>query len=50
MYMPMARDGVKDMFWPQPFNATGYVEQCRQQWGVEPRKEWAQVRELNPKP
>jgi lysosomal Pro-X carboxypeptidase len=41
MFMPMGRDGVTDMFWPQPWNQTLAVEQCQSQWGVKPKVTWA---------
>mmetsp|Transcript_28628 Transcript_28628/g.45936 ORF Transcript_28628/g.45936 Transcript_28628/m.45936 type:complete len:562 (-) Transcript_28628:158-1843(-) len=41
MFMPMGRDGVTDMFWPQPWNQTLAVEQCQKQWGVKPKVTWA---------
>lgn len=34
MVMPICSDGVNDMFDPQPFNLTTFVEDCKQRWGV----------------
>ena len=33
-------DGVRDMFWAQPFNASLVDEHCRLAWGVAPRTRW----------
>lgn len=41
MFMPMGRDGVRDMFWPQPWNQTAAIAACERQWGVRPRVTWA---------
>lgn len=41
--MPMSRDGVRDAFWPQPWDAAAAVEECKARWGVVPRPEWATV-------
>lgn len=35
-FMPMERDGVHDMFYDQPFNASRAFQECRDTWGVEP--------------
>lgn len=34
MVMPICSDGVNDMFDPQTFNLTSYVEDCKTRWGV----------------
>ena len=39
----MSRDGILDMFWEQPWWQQGYVDGCRQRFGVEPRPSWAAV-------
>lgn len=41
MFMPTARDGVRDIFFPQPWNATRARARCVETWGVEPRATWA---------
>ena len=41
MFMPTARDGVRDIFFPQPWNETRARERCVETWGVEPRVTWA---------
>ena len=41
MHMPSSRDGVRDMFWPQPWNATEAAEGCAARWGVRPKPLWA---------
>jgi lysosomal Pro-X carboxypeptidase len=41
MFMPTARDGVRDIFFPQPWNETRARERCVETWGVEPRATWA---------
>ena len=41
MFMPTARDGVRDIFFPQPWNETRARERCLDTWGVEPRASWA---------
>eukprot|EP00965_Chrysotila_dentata_P082737 2729969-Pleurochrysis_carterae.AAC.1 len=43
MLQPMERDGVNDMFWPQPFNLTQVSAGCMQRWGVAVRPYWATV-------
>lgn len=43
MVQPMSRDGVHDMFFSQPFSLNGTAEQCRSQWGVEPKPLWATI-------
>ena len=35
-----ATDGVRDMFWPRPFNANFIHERCQASYGVEPRVNW----------
>lgn len=34
MVMPICSDGVNDMFDPQPFNLTTFVDSCKKRWGV----------------
>ena len=41
MHMPTSRDGVEDMFWPQPWNATEAAEGCAERWGVRRKPLWA---------
>ena len=41
MFMPTARDGVRDIFFPQPWNETRARARCLETWGVEPRATWA---------
>ncbi len=41
MFMPMSRDGVRDMFFPQPWNETDAVLECERRWGVRPKTLWA---------
>lgn len=41
MFMPMWKDGVRDMFYAAPWNATAAADACEQQWGVRPRLLWA---------
>lgn len=43
MLQPAARDGVADMFWPQPWELRAVVAACREKWHVEPRPEWPAV-------
>ena len=43
MFMPSSRDGVADMFWPQPWNATRESDRCHATWGVRPHASWAQT-------
>lgn len=40
MLQPAARDGVADMFYPQPFDLTAVAAGCRERWLVEPRPDW----------
>lgn len=35
-FQPFSRDGVHDMFWPQPFDVDAAAEECEKQWGVRP--------------
>lgn len=41
MFMPMSRDGVRDMFFEQPWNETAAVLECERRWGVRPKTLWA---------
>ena len=41
MFMPTARDGVRDIFFSQPWNETLARRRCMETWGVEPRATWA---------
>ncbi|GAX83175.1 hypothetical protein CEUSTIGMA_g10601.t1 [Chlamydomonas eustigma] len=41
MFQIFAKDGERDMFWEEPFNATAVSMGCEQQWGVTPRQLWA---------
>ena len=34
--MPFSKDGVRDMFWPAPWDAEAAVQACRDQFGVAP--------------
>lgn len=34
--MPFAKDGVRDMFWPAPWDARAAVDACLDQFGVAP--------------
>ncbi|KAI8473311.1 MAG: serine carboxypeptidase S28-domain-containing protein [Monoraphidium minutum] len=43
MLMPASKDGVNDMFWPEPFNLTAAIENCNTTWGVVPTKSKATV-------
>jgi len=43
MYMGMARDGVHDMFWPQPWDHDAAIKGCQEMFGVTPRPLWATV-------
>jgi lysosomal Pro-X carboxypeptidase len=40
LLQPAARDGVNDMFYPQPFDLAAVAAGCRERWHVEPRPEW----------
>jgi len=35
-FMPFSKDGVRDMFWPAPWDAEAAVQACRDQFGVAP--------------
>jgi len=41
--MPSSRDGIRDMFFPQPFDYGFAIENCNATWGVEPRPYWVTV-------
>lgn len=41
MFMPFAKNGSTDMFWPEPWDPDAAAAACRSQWGVEPRSLWA---------
>ncbi|GBF97767.1 hypothetical protein Rsub_10192 [Raphidocelis subcapitata] len=43
MLMPASKDGVNDMFWPEPFNLTAAIENCNATWGVQPSRLKAQT-------
>ena len=43
MFMPTARDGVRDIFFSQPWNETLARRRCMETWGVEPRATWADM-------
>ena len=43
MVMPMSRDGVRDAFWPQPYDDAAEAAACAAEWGVAPRPAWAAV-------
>lgn len=43
MLQPAARDGVSDMFYPQPFDLAATAARCRAKWGVQARPEWPTV-------
>lgn len=38
--MPSGSDGVRDMWWPDPWDAEAQAEQCFQRFGVRPRPHW----------
>ncbi|XP_019634121.1 PREDICTED: lysosomal Pro-X carboxypeptidase-like [Branchiostoma belcheri] len=40
MTMPSCSDGVHDMFFPEPWNLTAYMAQCKSAWKVTPRPYW----------
>ena len=42
MFMPFAKDGKADMFWEESWDPEAASAACRSQWGVEPRRFWAQ--------
>uniref|UniRef100_A0A6G1S9G8 Lysosomal Pro-X carboxypeptidase n=1 Tax=Aceria tosichella TaxID=561515 RepID=A0A6G1S9G8_9ACAR len=35
MVMPICSDGINDMFEPEPFNLTDFVQSCKIRWGVD---------------
>jgi len=35
-FQPFSRDGVRDMFWDQPFDAEAVADECDKQWAVRP--------------
>jgi len=39
--MPMSKTGVDDIYWKEPVNDTAALEACEAQWGVRPRRRWA---------
>ncbi|XP_056613248.1 lysosomal Pro-X carboxypeptidase isoform X1 [Triplophysa dalaica] len=43
MVMPMCTDGINDMFEPQPWNFQAFSDECYGQFGVRPRKDWAEI-------
>jgi lysosomal Pro-X carboxypeptidase len=43
MFMPFSTNGVTDMFWASPWNATAGKESCFQSYGVWPQAHWIQV-------
>lgn len=43
MVMPMCTDGINDMFEPQPWNFQAFSDECYAQFGVRPRKDWAEI-------
>ncbi len=43
MFMPSSRDGIRDMFFPQPFDYGFAIENCNATWGVEPRPYWVTI-------
>ena len=43
MFMPSSRDGIRDMFFPQPFDFHYQIENCKKVWGVTPRPYWITV-------
>ena len=43
MLQPMSRDGVDDMFFPQPWDLPGTERGCQDRWGVAPRPLWATI-------
>ncbi|QDZ21254.1 serine carboxypeptidase [Chloropicon primus] len=43
MFMPSSRDGIHDMFFPQPFDYGYQIENCQKVWGVTPRPYWVTV-------
>eukprot|EP00941_MAST-03F_sp_MAST-3F-sp1_P002699 g2699.t1 len=43
MVQPFSRDGIHDMFWPQPFDFESMKSSCQKKWNVSPRKYWATI-------
>ena len=43
MVMPMCSDGVEDMFPPNPWNLTAYIEGCQKEFGVTPQPYYIQT-------
>ena len=43
MFMPASRDGLHDMFFPQPFDFGYQIDNCQKTWGVTPRPYWVTV-------
>ena len=43
MFMPMGTDGVNDMFWNEPWNASDSAEGCYQTFGIHPRQQWTRI-------
>ena len=41
MFMPMWKDGVRDMFYAQPWDTETAAAACVAEWGVTPRLTWA---------
>lgn len=41
MVMPMSRDGLRDAFFSQPWDAAAYAAGCNATYGVTPRPGWA---------
>uniref|UniRef100_A0A7S3VQE0 Lysosomal Pro-X carboxypeptidase n=1 Tax=Dunaliella tertiolecta TaxID=3047 RepID=A0A7S3VQE0_DUNTE len=41
MFMPFGKNGVADMFWPEPWDPEAATAACKEQWGVTPRRLWA---------
>ena len=43
MYMPMAKSGVTDIYWSEPWDEAAARQACVDNWGVEPRPTWGTV-------
>lgn len=43
MYMPMAKSGVADIYWSQPWDDKAARQACKDNWGVEPRAMWGTI-------
>lgn len=43
MVMPMCTDGINDMFEPQAWDFQAFSDECYAQFGVRPRKDWAEI-------